>query len=50
MERQVESCAYCDDFVCEKVSHLMSERLGMRIFLHRRMADLTEAESALCIR
>ena len=29
MERQVESCAYCDDFVCRKAGHLTSERLGM---------------------
>jgi hypothetical protein len=39
-----------DDFVCEKVGHLLSERLGMMIFLHRRFRDITEEEYNLCIR
>jgi hypothetical protein len=50
LERGIDSCAGCDDFVCEKVGHLLSERLGMLIFLHRRLADLTEEEYNLCMR
>lgn len=50
IERHMENCAFCDDFVCEKVGGLLSERLGMLIFLHRRMADLTEEEFNLCLR
>ena len=48
--RQVESCAFCEDFVCDKVGSLLSERLGMLIFLHRRMAEITQEEYELCIR
>ncbi len=50
IQRGVESCAECEDFVCEKVGHLLSERLGMMIFLHGRMRDITEEEYNLCIR
>ncbi len=50
LARGVESCACCDDFVCEKVGRLLSERLGTLIFLHKRMKDITEEEYDLCIR
>ncbi len=50
LSRGVESCAFCNDFVCEKVGRLLSERLGMLIFLHKRVRDITEEEYNLCIR
>ncbi len=50
LERGVESCAECDDFVCEKVGRLLSERMGTLIFLHKRMQDITEEEYNLCLR
>jgi hypothetical protein len=50
MARGVESCAHCDDFVCEKVGLLLFERLGTLIFLHKRMQEITEEEYNLCIR
>lgn len=50
LARGVECCAFCDDFVCEKVGRLLSERLGMLIFLNKRMRDISEAEYNLCIR
>jgi hypothetical protein len=50
LSRGVESCAFCEDFLCEKVTSLLSERLGMLIFLHKKMQDITEEEYNLCIR
>ena len=50
IERGVESCALCDDFVCKKVGHLLASREGMFIFLNKRMADVTEEEYNLCVR
>ena len=50
IERGVESCALCDDFVCEKVGNLLASREGMFIFLNKRMADVTEEEYNLCVR
>ena len=50
IERKVECCAYCDEFPCGKLGGLLSERLGMLIFLHRRMGSLTEEEYNLCLR
>ncbi len=50
LSRGVDCCAFCDDFVCEKVGRLLSECLGMLIFLHSRMQDITEEECNLRIR
>lgn len=50
IERGVESCACCDDFVCDKVEHLLGSREGMLTFLHRRLAQVTEEEYNLCAR
>ncbi len=50
LSRGIECCAFCDDFTCEKVGRLLSERLGMLIFLHKRMQAITEEEYNLCIR
>jgi hypothetical protein len=50
IERGVQSCAYCDDFVCDKVRRLLASREGMLIFFHSRLASLTEEEYDLCMR
>ena len=50
IERGVTSCALCDDFICDKVGHLLASREGMFIYLHHKMADLTEEEYQLCVR
>jgi hypothetical protein len=50
IERGVTSCALCDDFVCDKVGHLLASREGMLIFLNRRLASVTEEEYDLCVR
>jgi hypothetical protein len=50
IEKGVESCAFCDEFICNKVRHLLSSREGMLTFLHHRLASVTEEEYALCAR
>lgn len=50
IERGVESCALCDDFICEKMGHLLASREGMLVFFHPRMAGVTEEEYELCVR
>jgi hypothetical protein len=48
--RRVESCPLCDDFVCDKIGGLLSKRLGILIFFHKRMQNITEEEYNLSIR
>ena len=50
IERGVKNCAYCEEFVCEKVRHLLSSREGMLIFCHPRAGSVTEEEYELCMR
>ena len=50
IEKGVESCAVCDEFICDKVRSLLASREGMFTFLHSRLNDLTEEEYSLCIR
>ena len=50
IERGVSNCAYCDDFVCDKVGHLLASREGLLIFLNKKMGTVTEAEYNLCAR
>jgi len=50
IERGVASCALCDDFVCDKVGHLLASHEGMLVYLHRKMAGVTEEEYNLCAR
>lgn len=49
-QRGVSNCAFCDDFPCDKVRHLLATRDGMLVFLSSRMADLTPEEHDLCLR
>lgn len=50
IERGVKNCAYCDDFVCEKVGHLLASREGMLIFCRPEGGGVTEEEYELCMR
>ncbi|PKK82008.1 MAG: hypothetical protein CVT49_15880 [candidate division Zixibacteria bacterium HGW-Zixibacteria-1] len=50
MERGVDSCAGCDDFVCDKLRNLISNRQSMLVFHQARLKTLTEEEYNLCIR
>jgi len=50
IERGVKNCAYCEEFVCEKVRHLLASREGMLIFCRPRAGFVTEEEYELCMR
>lgn len=50
IERGVNSCAECDDFVCDKVKGLLASRQGMLVFLGKKLQTLTEEEYNLCMR
>jgi len=49
-EKGLESCAFCNEFPCKNLGHLLASRDGMLVFCHRRLADLTEEEYNLCMR
>ncbi|MDQ7794503.1 MAG: DUF3795 domain-containing protein [bacterium] len=49
-ERGVENCAYCEEFVCEKVGKLLASREGMLLFCRPEAGPVTEEEYALCMR
>jgi hypothetical protein len=50
IERGVESCACCDEFICDKVRHLLGSREGMLTFLYHKMSSVTQEEYDLCVR
>lgn len=50
IERGVESCACCDEFICDKVRHLLGSREGMLTFMHHKLSSVTEEEYDLCAR
>ena len=50
VERGVESCAQCDDFVCDKVGRLLRSREGLLIFCRPKDGLVTEEEYDLCMR
>jgi hypothetical protein len=50
IERGFKNCAYCDDFVCDRVGHLLASREGMLIFLYPKTATVTQEEHELCMR
>jgi hypothetical protein len=50
IERGMENCAYCDEFVCDKVKNLLAGREAMLVFYQSRLALLTEEEYRLCMR
>jgi hypothetical protein len=50
IERGVESCAVCDDFMCDKMRHLLGSREGLLVFMRERFANVSEEEYTLCAR
>ncbi len=50
MERGVESCALCEDFVCKKVGNLLASAEGMFVFMNNKMSEVTREEFELCAR
>ncbi|MBN1919104.1 MAG: DUF3795 domain-containing protein [Verrucomicrobia bacterium] len=50
IERGLESCAACDDFMCDKMRHLMGSREGLLVFMRPRFAGVSEEEYTLCAR
>lgn len=50
IERGVKNCAYCEDFVCDKVEHLLSSRDGLLIFCRPETGAVTKEEYNLCMR
>jgi hypothetical protein len=49
-EKGVKSCAYCDEFPCDKMKHLMGSREGMLIWGYPKTSSVTEEEYNLCMR
>lgn len=50
IERGVKNCAYCEEFVCEKVGHLLASREGLLIFCRPEDGPVTKEEYELCMR
>ncbi|MGD8604213.1 MAG: DUF3795 domain-containing protein [Anaerolineales bacterium] len=50
IERGVESCAHCDEFVCDKVGHLLASREGMLIYCRPESGPVTKEMYDLCMR
>jgi hypothetical protein len=50
IERGVESCALCPEFVCKKVGHLLGSREGLLIFCRPQTGAVTQEEYDLCMR
>lgn len=49
-QKGIENCAYCDEFPCDKMRHLMASRDGMLIFCQPKTSSVTEEEYNLCMR
>ena len=50
IERGVRSCAYCADFVCDKVRHLLASREALLIYCRPKTGMVTKEEYDLCMR
>ena len=50
IERGVKNCAYCQDFACDKVRHLLGSQEGMMIFCRPQSGAVTKEEYDLCMR
>ena len=50
IERKVENCAYCDEFVCKKVGHLLAGREGLLIYCRPKTGTVTKEDYDLCMR
>lgn len=49
-ERNVDSCAFCDEFPCAKMRHLMGSRDGLLIYCRPSDAHVSAEEYDLCMR
>jgi len=49
-EKGVKSCAYCDEFPCDKMKPLMGSRAGMLIWCYPQTSSVSEEEYNLCMR
>ncbi len=49
-QKGVESCAYCDEFRCDKMKSLMGSREGMLIWCYPGTSSVTEEEYNLYMR
>jgi hypothetical protein len=49
-EKGLTSCAHCDEFMCDKMRHLIGGRESMLIHCYPRTADLSKEEYDLCMR
>jgi len=50
ISRQLESCARCDDFPCDKVRGMLASREGLLIYCRPESGPVTEEEYRLCMR
>jgi len=50
INRGVGSCAYCEEFVCDKVRNLLASREGLIIFCRPKTGMVTKEEYDLCMR
>ena len=50
IEKSISSCAYCDDFPCQKVGRFIQHRYGMMLWGHKKMPSMSEEEYKLCLR
>ena len=50
IERGMQNCAFCEDFVCDKLRHLLASREKLLIFCRPETGLVTEEEYNLCMR
>lgn len=50
IERGLQSCAFCEDFICDKIKHLLASREGLLIYCRPETGLVTEEEYNLCMR
>jgi len=50
IEKGVESCAQCDEFMCDKMKHLPGSRDGMLLYCYPKTSSVTEEKYNLCMR
>ena len=50
IERGMQNCAYCEDFACDKVKHLLASQEGLLIFCRPGTGPVSEEEYNLCMR
>ena len=48
-EKEIESCALCDDFPCDKNKHLFGTHEGILIYTYPKSSEITEKEYNYCM-